>query len=726
MQDADLEDVSPLSPQQQQDLAAAEHFWRQELAGARAPARLGSAQPLPGREGFGEHAVQLPAAATTALSSLARYGRLSMEAMVEAAWAVFLAHRTGVKDVLFGIAVSEDAEHTLPLRAAVEPETPLLSLLRKLQDLQTAVRKHATVPLSRVRAWSPVAGSAPLFHSRIAFDSRPVPDVPLSLAVQTGAELTLTLTYDRSRFTDAEAATFLEHVKALLERFAADPLQRLGDLEGIAVQSPRLSRAPVPAESEKLAQAPATAPAPAASAPAADIVSVPRDQSLPATFYQEWALHLDQVETNSLPTALSIEGPIDFTALRRTLAEISRRQESLRTSFGWEGGEARLVIARPAEVPLPVTDISALPEERRPAVLDSLIAGNADHVFDMARGPLFIASMVRLGPRRHALLICIHHLISDGWSIQVFQRELFMLYAAYAQKRQSPLPELTIQAADFAHWQRRIFAGEALAAQLAWWKKALSNLPGPPSLPIDRPRPEVVGTRSVLFSIELPAEPTQALRAFSQASRCSLSMVLLAAVDALLYTYSGEEDLIVSSIFAARNRRELAGLIGLFMNTVPVRVGLAGNPTFRGLTGRVRDAMVDSYDHQDVPFPRLLAELFPGRKTTRTILSGVCFNMLTFQKQQAPPAAQGGAGGPTGGLTLRPLTGGEDVTKHDLVVTGQEAESTVVFSLQGAADLFTPERLLELTKRFERVLNLVAADPDLPLDRLREIGRAHV
>jgi non-ribosomal peptide synthetase component F len=682
-------------------------------------------------EGFGELGAQLPAAATAALSSLARYGRFSIEAMVEGAWAVFLAHRTGARDVQFGITVSESdtpagpLRHTFPLRAAVEPETPLLSLLRKLQDLHVAGRKQGDVPLSQVPAWSPVGGSAPRFNSRLVFGSQPArgeggeierAEVPLTLAVRPGTELALTLTYDRARWTGAEAALVLEHVKALLEKFAADPLQRLGDLEGVGGAPLKLSSEPAPAAPEKPAARQAPAAAPASPAPAGDLVPVPRDQPLPATFYQEWALQLDRVETNNLPTALSIEGQIDFTALRRTLAEISRRQESLRTSFVWEAGEARLVIARPAEVPLPVIDISALPAERQPAVLDGLIAQNTEHVFDMARGPLFIARMVRLGPRQHAMLVCVHHLISDGWSLQVFQRELFTLYSAYTQGRPSPLPELTVQAADFAHWQRRIFAGEALAAQLAWWRNALSNLPPPPALPIDRPRPEVVGNRCVFQQAEVQPEPTQALRAFAQASRCSLSMVLLAAVDALLYTYSGEEDLIVSSIFAARNRRELAGLIGLFMNTVPLRVRLEGNPTFRGLTGRVRDAMVESYDHQDVPFPRLLAELFPGRKTTRTILSGVCFNMLTFQKSAAAPAGGGPAGG---GLILRPLSGSEDVTKHDLVVSGQEAETTLVFSLQGATDLFTSERLQEVANRFEALLNRVAADPDIPLDRLR-------
>jgi hypothetical protein len=440
-------------------------------------------------------------------------------------------------------------------------------------------------------------------------------------------------------------------------------------------------------------------------------VPVPRDQPLPATFYQEWGLRLDGIEANSLPSALSIEGTLDRGALRRAMTAIAARHESLRTSFRWENGEACLVIAPPGEVPLPVIDLTALSEDPRAAELQRLIDDEGERAFDLARGPLFTARLARLGERRHALLLNVHHLISDGWSIQILQRELFLLYKGF------PLPPLPIQAADFAHWQRRVFAGAALAEHLAWWRRNLAGLPPPPALPNDRPRPAAIGMRAVRSDAVLGAEPARALRALAHASNCSLAMVLLAAIDVLLHSYSGAEDLIVSTIFAARNRPELAGVIGLFMNTVPVRVRLSGDPSFRGLVERVRDAMVESYAHQDVPFPRVVAELFPGRTVTRTMLTGVVFNMLSFSKVGGAPLA--GLAGTDGDLVLRLLSGGGEVTKNDLVFTCQETDDAVWIFVQGAADLFSPGRIAEVARRYAALLVLAAADPGVPLGRLR-------
>jgi hypothetical protein len=449
-----------------------------------------------------------------------------------------------------------------------------------------------------------------------------------------------------------------------------------------------------------------------------ELVPVPRDRPLPATFYQEWALHLEGVETNSIPSALRIEGRIDLAALRRSLTEIVRRHESLRTSFRWEAGEAYLVLAPPAEVPLPVIDLATLPEGIRTRVQQRLLSQHVGHVFDMARGPLFIAEVLRLGPNDHVLLMNVHHLVSDGWSIQVLQRELMVLYAAFSQGRPSPLPPLPIQLADFAHWQRRVFADEALAAQLAWWRKTLADLPPPPPLPIDKPRPEAFGPAALELPLSIGPEPAQVLRGLAQATHCSLPMLLLAALDALLYAYSGQGDLIVSLIFAARNRPELSGQIGLFMNTVPVRADVGGNPTFRQAAERVRDATIEAYAHQDVPFPRLLEELFPGRKLTRTILSGVCFNMLSFAEGAAAQQQPGRAALP-GGLTLQTLGLEEVVAKHDLAITCMEGGGGVHFGFTGAADLFTPERLEKVVRDFEELLGRIVADPDVPLDELR-------
>ncbi len=447
---------------------------------------------------------------------------------------------------------------------------------------------------------------------------------------------------------------------------------------------------------------------------------MPRDQPLPATFYQEWALQLEGVSKNSIPNSLRITGQIDLSVIRRSLTEIVRRHESLRTSFRWENGEAFLVIAPPpSELPVPIIDLTALPEEVREELLRRLTAAHADYEFDMARGPLFVAQILRLGDQDQALLMNTSHLISDGWSLQVLQRELMTLYGAFLQGRPSPLPPLPIQLTDFAWWQRRVFAGEALASQIAWWRNTLANLPPPPALPIDLPRPEVLSTRAVDLATDLAPEPNQALRALAQETRSSLPMVLLAAVDALLHAYSGEEDLIVSLIFAARNRPELSGQIGLFMNTVPLRADLSGNPSFRDLATRVRDATIDAYAHQDVPFPRLLMELFPGRKLTRTILTGVCFNMLSF----ADSGVSAPSGGPLqpGSIRLQMIGVEEGGAKHDLIVTCYEGGGPVRFELTGAADLFTPERLGNVIRDFESLLAHIVADPDIPLARLRQL-----
>ena len=669
---------------------------------ARGQDQAGIVAPSIGRGGAAqnERTVRLAPGLTAALASLADAHRLTSESLVQGAWALLLARLNGTQEAFFGIPVGRPAPlpgtetmigpllHTVPFRVQVDPEAPLDVWLRRLQP------GHV-----------PPAGAPPV-RSQVLIERFPAalagreirwmepPDPPFTLTVRPGDALALVMTWDPSCCAEAEILFYEEGLPALLERLAADPLRRVGALLSSIAEPPALE--------------PAVEITPGAGS---EIVPVPRDQPLPATFYQEWGLRLEGIEANSLPSALSVEGPIDFVALRRALTGIAARHESLRTSFRWENGEARLVIAPPGEVPLPVIDLTALSEGLRTAELQRLVDDEGEHVFDLARGPLFTAKLARLGERRHALLLNVHHVISDGWSIQILQRELFLLYKGL------PLPPLPIQAADFAHWQRRVFAGAALAGQLAWWRRNLVRLPPPPALPNDRPRPAAIGMRAVRSDAVLGAEPARALRALAHASNCSLSMVLLAAIDALLHSYSGEEDLIVSTIFAARNRPELAGLIGLFMNTVPVRVRLPENPSFRGLVERVRDAMVESYAHQDVPFPRVVAELFPGRTVTRTMLTGVVFNMLSFARVGGAPLAD--LAGRDGDLVLRLLSGGEEVTKNDLVFTCQETDDALWIFVQGAADLFSAERIAEVARRYVALLILAAADPDIRLDRLR-------
>lgn len=736
-----------------QDPAAAEGFWRQELAGLSAPAPLGSSEPLPGQTGTDVRTVRLTPPATAALRSLADQHGLSFETLVQGAWALLLSRHTGRSDVLFAITVAGRPAalsavesragrfaHPLPLRVEVDPDAPLLDWLRGLEDRRTAAEAHAPLALSQIRDWSGLPSGVPLFHSRLTvaglprvLDGRAGCEIgwietspePLALFVRSAAELGLEAVWDRSRFEEAEIASLQDRLGALLVSFAAGAGKRLAEIESDAGE---LQTAEGGRRLDEIARmvhrrvAPAAEAAPPREKPGGhEIVPVSRDQPLPATFYQEWALQLDGVTKNCIPSALRITGPFELGALRRSLLEVVRRHESLRSSFRWQDGEVYLVLSPPPTEPYPIIDLSALPEERREELLRRLTNEHAAHEFDMERGPLFIAQIVRLGDQDHALLMNLHHLISDGWSIQVLQRELMILYGSFLQGRPSPLPPLPIQLADFAWWQRRVYAVDALAAQLGWWRSTLANLPPPPSVPHDLPRPEVVGTRPVDANILLPPEPLQSLRDLAQATRSSLPMVLLAATDALLHVYSGEEDLIVSLIFAARNRPELSGQIGLFMNTVPLRADLSGNPSFRGLVERVRDATIDAYSHQDVPFPRLLEELFPGRKVTRTTLTGVCFNMLSFTDGTSQPT-----GGPMlpGGITLQPIGGEEGGAKHDLVVSCSEIGGSMRFDLTAAADLFTPERIATMVQDLGALLTHIAADPEVSLTELRQlVGR---
>jgi non-ribosomal peptide synthetase component F len=703
-----------------EDPAETERFWRRELARTGAPAaRKGELR---------ERAAHLPPAVTAALDTLAREAQIPTETLAQGAWALLLAGQRPPEEksaeVIFGVTVdaglAEPAlgplSQTLPLRVTLAPEAPLLPWLLGLRDRQAALRRHGQVPLDQVEKW---AGRTPLFDSQVVDETlpevlavRPGASVeiremrliepfqtPLTLAVRSGPELALRLIYDRTVFAEPEIAHRLERLASLLEAFAGDPRLPVRQLLEGAGAAPRR-----PAAEDK-------------GASWTEIRPVPRNQPIPATFFQEWALQLDFVEINCIPYALLIDGRIDVAALRRAVAEIMRYHEALRTSFLWEEGEVRQVIAPTAGKPLPVVDISAIPEPRRTDLMYRLTSELADHVFDIARGPLFLYQLIRMGERQHALVLNLHHAISDGWSLQVLQRDLFQVYRAFADKRPSPLPPLAFQPADYAWWQRRVYAVEGLGEQLAWWRRTLTPLPPSPSLPIDHPRTGDLGLQTLHADLRLPAGPTQALRTLAAAVKASVSMVLLAATNVMLFSYSGEDDQVLTTTFAGRNRRELSGLVGLFLNMLPIRTDLSGNPTFRDLTARVRAMMVEAYARQDVSFSCVLADLFPGRKLVRTLISGVCFNMLSFPASGTGQMPAGSRPGDV--LSIRQYFNPWEYARYELAVAGQETDTELLIGLTGAASLFQQERLADMAERLKGILLEASRDPDTPLDRLR-------
>ena len=282
--------------------------------------------------------------------------------------------------------------------------------------------------------------------------------------------------------------------------------------------------------------------------------------------------------------------------------------------------------------------------------------------FDLSRGPLVRTTLLRLRQEEHILLLNMHHIVSDGWSMAVLFRELADLYEAYTNGKPSPLAELPIQYVDYAVWQRNWLRGEVLETQLSYWKKQLENI-STLNLPTDRPRPAVQTFHGARQSLVLSTDLTQALKATSRKEGASLFMTLLAAFQILLHRLTGQEDIAVGSPIAGRNRSEVEGLIGFFINTLVLRTDLSGNPTFTELLARVRRISLDAYAHQDVPFEKLLEELRPKRDLSRSPLFQVFFNMVNIA-ERAKPA----------GVKIETVSTGRVESKFDLTIYVRERD----------------------------------------------------
>ncbi|HEU4557526.1 MAG TPA: amino acid adenylation domain-containing protein, partial [Longimicrobium sp.] len=370
----------------------------------------------------------------------------------------------------------------------------------------------------------------------------------------------------------------------------------------------------------------------AGDAGAPPLLPVPRDGSpLPLSFAQQRLWFIDQLEPGSaaynLTGAWRLEGALDTAALERSLGEIVRRHEALRTVFAEVDGSPVQVIAPFGGLALPVEDLSGLSEADREAALRRRAWEVAARPFDLAAGPLFRAALLRLGEHDHVLLLGMHHIVSDGWSVGVLYRELSALYAAYRAGAESPLPELAVQYADFAVWQREHLEGEALDRQLSYWRERLSGAPELLELPTDHPRPAVQTFGGDTVPVELSLELLERVQALGRSEGATLYMTLLGAFQVLLSKYSGSDDIVVGSPIAGRTRAEVEELIGFFVNTLVLRTDLGGDPGFREVLGRVREATLGAYAHQEVPFEKLVAELQPERSLSLSPFFQVMFTL---------------------------------------------------------------------------------------------------
>jgi amino acid adenylation domain-containing protein len=427
---------------------------------------------------------------------------------------------------------------------------------------------------------------------------------------------------------------------------------------------------------------------------------------LPLSFAQQRLWFLDQLAPGNpvynVAGAYRLRGPLNVTALEQSLSEIVRRHEALRTTFAAVDGQPFQRVAPHHILALPVIDLRGLPNGEKETRALQLAAEDAHCPFDLGQGPLFQVTLVQLAEEDYVLLLKKHHIISDGWSMGVLFRELTALYEAFSSGRPSPLPELPIQYADFAVWQRQWLQGEVLQRQLAYWKQQLHGPLPVLELITDRPRPPRQSFQGADHSMVLSRTLTEALKALSQQEGITLFMTLLAALQTLLQRYTGQHDILVGSPIAGRDRVRIEGLIGFFLNMLVLRTDLSGNPTFRELLQRVREVTLGAYAHQDLPFERLLEELQPERDLSHTPLFQVFFNLLSFTEHrlQLP------------GLTVTPLKIDNRTANFDLTLYVEEAAEQLTATLNYNTDLFDAATIARMLGHFQTLLAGVVANPD--------------
>ena len=438
---------------------------------------------------------------------------------------------------------------------------------------------------------------------------------------------------------------------------------------------------------------------------------VQQDICFPLSFGQHRLWFLDQLEPgNSAYNSsggIRLRGRLNIPALQQALNEIIVRHEVLRTTFNQVDGTLKQVVHSPSPLDLQMVDHSLLPTDVGEQELQRLARSSAEQPFDLANGPLLRGALVRIGVDDHVLLLTIHHIISDGWSVSIFARELSVLYENFSAGRPSSLPDLPIQYGDYAEWQREYLKGEVLDQMLGYWCKQLAGAPVL-DLPTDRPRPATQTFRGAEVDIHFDRTLLGNLKKLSVLEGATLFITLLAAFDVLLSRYSGQEDICVGTPIANRTHIETEPLIGFFVNTVVMRVNLSGNPSFRTFLQSVRKVALQAYAHQDLPFEKIVEELQVKRDLSRSALFQVLFVLQNapFPELSLP------------GLKLSSVEFGREVAKFDLTITMGEAESGLVGRIEYNRDLYERSTIERLASHWERLLHSIATDPSKPLSEL--------
>jgi len=442
------------------------------------------------------------------------------------------------------------------------------------------------------------------------------------------------------------------------------------------------------------------------------LVATPRGERPPLSYAQERLWFVEQMGLTGSAyhvwVALELLGPLDEAALAASLHDLVRRHETLRTHFASTDGQVHQVIGDGADFALRRVDQAELVAEPGEALLQAFVRQESQQAFELTRGPLFRASLLRVDDQEHGLVLSMHHIVSDGWSNEVMLRELGSLYESHSQGLPAHLPGLDVQYADFAAWQRGWFEGDALRRELDYWKEQLADAPAVLELPTDRPRPAMPSYRGGVHPIALPKPLSDALGQLARDEGVTLFMVLMAAYQVVLSRWSGQSDVVVGTPMAGRTHRQTEGLIGFFVNTLALRARLGEVTSFRELLVQVKETALSAYAHQDLPFEKLVQELAPSRDLSR---QPIFQTMLVLQNA--------GAESPRlGELRLAPIVSEQTTAKFDLVLALEDTVDGLRGALDYATDLFDAATMARFEAHFVELLAQVASRPEAPLDRI--------
>jgi acyl carrier protein len=446
-----------------------------------------------------------------------------------------------------------------------------------------------------------------------------------------------------------------------------------------------------------------------------------REGGVPLSFAQQRLWFIDQLGLGTvaynIAIAVSLEGELDVEVLERALDEIVRRHEILRTTFGVKNGQPAQFVASATSLRLPLVDLSSVADAEREVEARKIADEEAMRPFDLSKGPMLRTGLLRLNAGHHVLLFVMHHIVSDGWSMNILTREVTALYQAFIEGQPSPLGELPIQYADYAAWQQRWLQAETLEEQLSYWRQQLVGAPPVLKLPTDRPRPPMMSFHGDMHLQVLPVALSDALRELNRKNNVTLFMTTLAAFNTLLHRLSGQDDIVLGTDIANRKRVEVEGLIGFFVNHLVIRTDLSGDPTFENLLARVREKTLGAYDHQDMPFEKLVESLRPDRNLSHTPLFQVLFVL-----ENTPRGASAESGESNLGISLSGLN--HSTTKYDLTLLLKETSRGIAVTWSYSTDLFEAATIVRMAESFQTLLANIVAAPQTRLSELTVLSES--